>query len=331
MHRNNRVQAQREAAATNRAADSAALGTMAAGMVLGVMLPREADAKSASAGGPLALDTEQHNALQQRETAFIGPHINPVHGTNSGSTGAIETHSTASPTFDERADSHVGGTQSFPAEAGTFEAHDAETHSPGLDWVDGGSTIPGHFADSHQSATPGQPDGATINQIASDLSISHASNSFSGTIDGMFSSVSQSVIHAVDQVSTTLSGMMNGLTGALSTETNNPVESILSGHLPIADGVHLPDLPLFHQDSASDLLQATGSPSLASDLLGAPNGGMSQTFGAPETLSPLHPSALSFGDASNPMHIGFIGQALPLVDGHDLVSHGNGSLLHGFL
>lgn len=333
MTRQNRIRTEREAAAASRAAEATAFGTAAASVILGATLPHQAGAREAGThqnpdvsapgihdGGNVPAEPQYGErpaappAIVDQHGAHVSDTISEVARTDSEMGRTDEASLTAGDWTHASSGAASGG------DVGPFHAANTDYSTPGFH-----STVPGRGGAAHEGLS--QPsvitDGAT-----------HALDAMTGTlwhigdaIDGVLSSVTQTLTESLGNLSATISELTHSLGNPFGLLADNPVESILH------DASFGPqDFAFILSSDAADM--APASPALAAisslpgNILGVPDGGMEQTFGAPETL--YHPSLDSFGEL--PLHVGFVGQALtPMADTHDLGTHGTGSLLHGFI
>lgn len=318
--RRNRNQGDRELAASNRAAEAAALGTVAGSMILGILSPHQSNAKNdglhQGPGFPAANDEGQHNTEfpgNADQNAILAPgvppHVGPGQGEGAALIPLVETDS--GHRFDTGQVESVDGTH---AESGFL------------------SPDPGH-AGHHAIAGNDALADASPAPVASlfDAVINGLDN-LGAAIDGAVTSVTQSLTATLDNFSATIADLTHSLGNPLSLGIDNPVELILSNPSIASAG----DLQFANlADLASEVSAVSPALALLESLppaiLGAPNGGFEQSYGSPDTFSAMHSSIASFGDLSQPIHIGFAGQPIgQMSDAHDFGTHGTGSILHGF-
>jgi hypothetical protein len=336
MTRRNRIQNERDTAAANRAVEATALGTVAGSMILGALLPHRSDAKEAvphrGQDGTISVADEHGSpfAAGHHDAAAPGLSAPATHG-HSDMTGAVSSIDAPARGSEDGGRLDNGSSMHLPSGASPSDGAAQSWAAPGI---------------LHTGALPDDQHGDVApHAVLSETSpmgtaMAEAWEMVNGTlfhvgdvIDTALSSVSHSLTESFASLSTTISGITQSLANPLGIGVENPVEAIL--HNATLDARH--DMSFVHladgqPDAISPATPLALLASLPGNVLGAPDGGMDQTFGAPETLTGMHPSIASFGDLSNPIHVSFAGQGLThLADGHDLSTHGTGSLFHGLV
>jgi len=327
MDRRSRNQSERELAASNRAAEAAAMGTVAGSMILGVLSPHQASAKNDGLhhdpGVPAANDQGQHRAefpTDADQNAMPAPGA-PSHAFSSQG---------------ESAASRQGEGAAINPSVEVDSSHRVAGQAEGVDGTHAGSvslssepSLTGHHATGGEDALAGAspaPMAGLFDAVTSGL------ENIGAAIDDAVSSVTQSLTATLGNLSATITDLTHSLANPLGFGIDNPVEHFLNNPALASAGDLLFTNPV---DLASE--NSAVSPALAlleslpPAILGAPNGGLEQSYGSPDTFSAMHSSIASFGDLSQPIHIGFAGQPIGhMADAHDFGTHGTGSILHGF-
>lgn len=328
MDRRSRNQSERELAASNRAAEAAAMGTIAGSMILGLLSPHQASAKNDGLhhdpGVPAANEQGQHRAefpADADQNAMPAPGA-PSHAFSSQGESAAS-----------RQDEGAAMVPSVEVDSGhRFDTGQADrvvgTHAES-GFLSSEPSYAGHHAiagnDAVADASPASVAGLfdTVTNGFENLGVA---------IDDAVSSVTQSLTATFGNLSATFADLTHSLANPLGFGIDNPVEHFLNNPTLASPGDLLFTNPVDLASESSAVSPAlTLLDSLPPAILGAPNGGLEQNYGSPDTFSSMHSSIGSFGDLSQPIHIGFAGQPIGhMPDAHDFGTHGTGSILHGF-
>lgn len=328
MDRRSRSQSERELAASNRAAEAAAMGTVAGSMILGVLSPHQASAKNDGLQHgpdiPAANDQGQHRGefpadADQNATPAPGApsHAFSGQGENAASRQGEDAAMVPSVEVDS---GHRFDTGQADRAGGTHAESGFRSSEPGHG---GHHAIAGN--DAHADASP-TPVAGLFDAVTNGF------ENLGVAIDDAVSSVTQSLTATFGDLSATVADLTYSLANPLGFGIDNPVEHFLNNPALASPG----DLQFANPvDLASEISAVSPALALLESLppaiLGAPNGGLEQSYGSPDTFSTMHSSIASFGDLSQPIHVGFAGQPIGhMPDAHDFGTHGTGSILHGF-